>query len=59
MQSLDLPSDHVSALVDVGDAIHEALNTGQTLTHDGLGVVTVVQILCHLSYNKLLIFIYN
>ena len=49
--ALDLPSDHVGSLVDVGDAVHEALDTREALAHDGLGIVAVVQILCHILYN--------
>jgi len=43
-----LPSDHVGSFVDIGDAIEEALDTGEALTHDGLGVVPVVEIFSHL-----------
>eukprot|EP00353_Schmidingerella_taraikaensis_P010687 CAMPEP_0185567994 /NCGR_PEP_ID=MMETSP0434-20130131/1095_1 /TAXON_ID=626734 ORGANISM="Favella taraikaensis, Strain Fe Narragansett Bay" /NCGR_SAMPLE_ID=MMETSP0434 /ASSEMBLY_ACC=CAM_ASM_000379 /LENGTH=244 /DNA_ID=CAMNT_0028182369 /DNA_START=202 /DNA_END=932 /DNA_ORIENTATION=- len=41
-------ADHVSSLVDVGDAVEEALDAGEALAEVGLGVVPVVQILSHL-----------
>ena len=47
----NLPSNHIGALVDVGDAVHEALDTSEALTHDGLGIVAIVEILCHILYN--------
>ena len=42
-------SDHISALIDVRHAIHKALDTSETLTHDRFGVVSVVEVLSHLS----------
>ena len=46
-----LPSDHVSAFVDIRNTIEEALNASEALAHDGLGIVAIVQILCHILYN--------
>ena len=41
-------SDHISALIDVRHAVHEALDTSKALTHDRFGIVSVVEVLCHL-----------
>ena len=41
-------ADHVGALVDVGDTVEEALNTGEALAEMTLGVLTIVQVLSHL-----------
>ena len=43
-----LPSDHVSAFVDIRNTIEEALNASEALAHDRLGVVPIVEILSHL-----------
>ena len=42
-----LPADHISALVDVGNTIEEALDASESLAHVRLGVVPIVQILRH------------
>jgi hypothetical protein len=43
-----LPANHVSSFVDVGHTIEEAFNACQLLTHDRLGIVSIVQILGHI-----------
>lgn len=53
---LNLPSDHVGALVDVGHSVEETLNTSDPLSEMTLGVVSLVQVLSHII---LLIYNYN
>ena len=46
-----LPANHVSALIDVRDTVEEAFNTGKSLSEMGLGVLAIVEILCHITIN--------
>ena len=44
-------ANHVSALIDVRDTVEEAFNTGKSLSEMGLGVLAIVEILCHITIN--------
>ena len=57
MVSECLPSDHIGSFVDVGHTVHEALDTGELLAHERLGVLPVVQILGHLFHKYIFIII--
>ena len=48
-QTNELPCNHLSALIDVGQAVVEALNTGRASGEHGLRIVTVVEIFSHSS----------
>ena len=45
-------ANHISTLINVGDTVEEALNTGEALTEMTLGVLSIVQVLSHF-YNLL------
>jgi hypothetical protein len=46
-----LPANHISTLIDVRDTVEEAFNTGKFLSKVGLRVLTIVEILCHITIN--------
>ena len=48
--SWGLPIDHFCSLVDVGDAVEEAFDSGEAFSEGSLGVVSIVQVLSHI-YN--------
>ena len=44
---VNLPADHISTLIDVGDTEEEAFNTSEALSKVTLWIISIVQIFSH------------